>query len=105
MTLTIDLTPIEERRITAAASQKGLDTAEFIKRLLAQHLSDEETNGAADSTNANLDKIGIDKTHFYFTATRAEFNDALNEIAAMNTNLPVLIDAAFDRESLYEERF
>ena len=38
MTLTIDLTPAEEARLTAAAAQAGLAPEEAARRLVTDHL-------------------------------------------------------------------
>ena len=38
MTLTIELTPTEEARLTAAARQAGLEPAELARKLVAEHL-------------------------------------------------------------------
>jgi len=38
MTLTIDLTPAEEARLTAAAQRQGAGMADVMKQLVAQHL-------------------------------------------------------------------
>ena len=46
----------------------------------------------------------LNRDHFYFTASQEQFENALNEIAEMNKNLPALPDEAFDRENLYEDR-
>ena len=102
MTLTIDLTPTEQERVTAAARRTGLDPAEFIKKLVTESLSASIGNKQQNEIAAT--EPGIDRNHFYFTATREEFNSALDEIAEMNKNAPVLPDAAFERESLYEDR-
>ena len=100
MTLTIEFTPSEEKRVTDAARQKGLVPADFVKLLVAEYLVDASENDRI--TSATAGPIGIDPTHFYFTATREEFNDALDEIARMNDGLPILGDDAFDRENLYQ---
>jgi len=42
---------------------------------------------------------------FYETASPEEFAAALGRIAEGNQRLPVLVPDAFERESLYEERF
>ena len=102
MSITIELTPAEQKRVTEAARQKGLDPAEFVKRLVTDNVKEPVTNGARPRF---VVPPGVDPNHFYFTATREEFNAALREIAEMNKNLPVLSDDAFDRENLYEESF
>ncbi len=38
MTLTLDLSPTEEARLTAAAQQKGLAPAALVKALMTEHL-------------------------------------------------------------------
>lgn len=103
MTLMIELTPEQERRLAAVARREGLEPAQLAQRLVTEHLpeagEEESRNGTAPLPS------GVDRNHFYFTATREEFNRALDELAAMNRGLPVLPDAAFDRENLYDERF
>lgn len=42
---------------------------------------------------------------FYETATPEQFGEAMDRIAAGHEGLPVLPPEAFERESLYEERF
>lgn len=98
MVLAINLTPTEQARIVDAARQKGLEPAEYAKRLLTENLP--EVTGEEPQTGAAQN--AIDRSHFYFTATREEFNAALDEIARMNISLPVLSKAAFDRENLYQ---
>ncbi|MBW3625750.1 MAG: hypothetical protein KY468_20335 [Armatimonadetes bacterium] len=46
---------------------------------------------------------GVDKNHFYFTATPEEWRQALDALAEKNRGIPVLPPEAFERESLYEE--
>jgi len=43
MTLTIDLSPTEQARLTAAAQLSGLDPSALAKQLLTEHLSSLET--------------------------------------------------------------
>ena len=38
MTLNIELTPEQEARLTAVAQREGLDPAEVVKKLVAEHL-------------------------------------------------------------------
>ena len=38
MTVIIDLTPIEEAQLSAAAKETGLDPTEFVKKLVRDHL-------------------------------------------------------------------
>lgn len=55
MTLTINLTPAEEARLTAAARQKGLEPAEFAHYLIDEHLPPAwEDEAAEDPTIALL---------------------------------------------------
>jgi len=102
MSITVEFTPDEQRRLAKAARKRGLDPAEFVKRLVTDNITESANN---DRRGRFEIRPGVDPNHFYFTATREEFNAALNEIAQRNRNLPVLPDSAFDRENLYEERF
>ena len=47
MTLTIDLSPLEQARLTEAAKQKGLEPAAFAKKLVTEHLP--QVSGDADT--------------------------------------------------------
>ncbi len=47
MTLTIDLSPTEQARLTAAARQTGLEPAALAKRLVTEHLPNEEKNAGS----------------------------------------------------------
>lgn len=100
MSITIEFTPDEQKRVAEAARKRGMDPAEFVKRLVTDNVAEPVSNGGKPRFEI---RPGIDPNHFYFTATREEFNAALDEIAQMNKNLPVLTDAAFDRENLYDE--
>ena len=50
MTLTIDLTPAEEARLTAAARRAGVEPADVMRKLVTEHLPPTETEG--DPRNA-----------------------------------------------------
>ena len=50
MTLTIDLTPAEEVRLTAAARRAGAEPADVMRKLVTEHLPPTETEG--DPRNA-----------------------------------------------------
>ena len=97
------LTPEQQREIERLGAEIDAVNSAFDLSLstLAETIanSNEGRNGTVAPQN------GIGRNHFYLTATREEFNDALNEIARMNKNLPVLNESAFDRENLYEDRF
>ncbi len=95
MTITLDFTPTEQARITAAAQQSGLDPQVFLKQIVTEHLP--EVFGSAQDGGYRPAPNGVAADHFYFTATREEFNRALDDISRMNEDLPVLSDAAFDR--------
>ena len=89
MTLTIDLTPTEQERVAVAARQKGLDSAEFVKKLVTASLPIVPNSaGAVPQIMTVEDKIR-----------------AMDAFAEKNRALPILSDDAFDRENLYEERF
>jgi len=62
----------------------------------AVRLTIEPLDGAA----ARLDT----RDHFYRTATRSEWLNAFDAIGRMFPDLPVLPDAAYDRETIYEGR-
>ncbi len=101
MTLTIELSPEQEAHLTAIAQREGLDLAALAYKLVTEPIRG--SNG--ENGKHQVRGTTSDKNHFYFTATREEFNRALDDIAAMNQNLPVLPPDAFDRENLYEENF
>lgn len=88
MTLTINLTPSEQERVTVAARQKGMAPAEFIKNLVNDSLPP-LINGA----DAALQAVDVE-----------EKIRAMNAFAETNRGLPILPDEAFDRENLYDER-
>jgi hypothetical protein len=94
MTLTIELSPDQEARLTAFARHQGLEPAELARKLLAERLP---------LLGRNRESMA-DRKHFYFTATPQEWEAAMNELAAGGENFPVLPDEAFDRENLYEDR-
>lgn len=86
MTLTIDLTPMEQERVTAAARQKGLEPAEFIRKLVTDSLPS-VTNGAGTAPQG---------------MTVEEKIRAMDAFAETNRKFPILPPEAFDRENLYE---
>ncbi len=101
MTLTIELSPEQEARLTAIAQREGLDITALAYKLVAEQVPISNVDSGRRQPEANKPK----KSHFYFTATAEEFNRALDNIAAMNQTLPVLLPEAFDRDNLYEENF
>ncbi len=58
MTLTIDLTPAEQARLTASARRTGLEPTALAKRLVTDHLPMDSdaasTNAAPPNRNASL---------------------------------------------------
>ena len=52
MTLTIELTPIEEAQLTAAACQAGMDPAELARKLVTAHLPPTTPDTPEDPTLA-----------------------------------------------------
>ena len=76
MTLTIELGSVQEASLIAAAMQTGMEPTEFVMRLVTSHLP---TNGAG-------------------TLSPDERIRAMDALAEQNRGLPVLSDAAFDRE-------
>ena len=103
MTLSIEFSPAEQARLTRAAHQLGLDVSHYVKKLAIEHIPRTDVNDLRKALPKISDQT--DREHFYFRASREEFNQALDDIAIMNKDLPVLDDAAFDRENLYEDRF
>lgn len=86
MTLTIDLTPDQEARLSAFAMREGMEPAALAKKLVTDHLpSVGSLNGAALSPEERI--------------------KAMDAFAEKNRGLPHVSDAAFDHENLYEERF
>lgn len=51
MSLTIELSPYEERRLAAAAEQRGIHPTELVRRLVTDHLPD-ISEGSTDPTLA-----------------------------------------------------
>ena len=88
MPLMIDLSPAQEERLEAAARQRGLVAADLVRQLLAEHLP------AADETSIKA------ASH---PTTAQEIVRALDELAEMNRDLPVLPPEAFERESIYRD--
>jgi hypothetical protein len=86
MTLSIDLTPDQEARLTAFARRKGLEPAALAKKLVTDHLP------LSDSLNG-------------MELSPEERIKAMDAFAEKNRGLPHLPDEAFDRENLYDERF
>lgn len=98
MGLTIELNPDEEALLRAAARERGVDPHECIRQLLL-----ERTVQARTGSPAPLQPIPA--AHFYETASEAEWEAAMDALAAGSERLPVLPPEAFDRENLYEDRF
>lgn len=88
MPLTIDLSPAQEERLEAAARQRGLAAADLVRQLLAEHLP------AADGAAAQAASQPM---------TAPEIIRALDALAEMNRDLPVLPPEAFERESIYRD--
>ena len=83
MTLTLEITPSEEARLATAALQWGMEPAEFIKRLIALHPSE---NGRK--------AVGTPEEHI----------QAIDSFVEKKQGLPVLSDNAFGRANLYDDR-
>ncbi len=96
MTLNVKLSPQAETWITGEAQRLGVPPAEVVRRLVdRQAATPLVTPGAARASETN---------HFYFTASEAEFDRALDSLADLNEGAPALPEEAFDRECLYEDR-
>ncbi len=87
MTLTIDLTPEEERRLEYAAAAQGQAVEAFLHTLIA-HLP--------ESTLESNSMPASDSDEEWEAYMRALSNDS--------EKLPILLDEAFSRESIYGER-
>jgi hypothetical protein len=77
MTVTLELRPEVEARLTEHARAKGLSIDAYVERVL---------------------------TDVVQRPTVAEFNEALDRLAEMGKGLPDLPDSALTRESFYEGR-
>jgi hypothetical protein len=94
MNLNIDFSPQVSERLTQVALRRGIDLAKLVENIVTESLP------IVDSPSTNA----IVPDHFYFHASPEQFHDALAELTRMNNDLPALADAAFDRESIYEDR-
>ncbi len=84
MQLTIDFTPQEAAWLHALAQQQGIPPAEIVKRLV-----DETIPALAEPPEYRTPEARI---------------QAIEALAEINRTLPVLPEAAFDRETLYSGR-
>ena len=50
MTLTVELTPEQEARLTVAAQQEGLEPADLAQKLITEHLSESHPEAEPDPT-------------------------------------------------------
>jgi hypothetical protein len=98
MRLTIEVTPEQGERLFAAAKREGIDLVDLARD------SGQEVVEFLRSLEAQPPAPIAGREHFYFTASQAEFNRALDQIAEMNRSAPALPDEAFDRENLYDDR-
>ncbi len=83
MTLQIDLPPPDAAWLQAQARSQGVEPAEIIRRLVHA-------------------QVMLIEPPLY--RTPQEQMRAMDAIAATNQDAPILPDAAFDRETLYDER-
>jgi hypothetical protein len=89
MTLTLELTPEEARRVELAR-QRGFDITALLKGVIASLPDAPVIQGS--------------ERPLYETATREEWEAFMDALAEGGENLPVLPPEAYDRESLYEDR-
>lgn len=64
MTLTIDLSPLEQSSLAAAARQEGVDPAALVKRIVAEHLPayqirEEARVAAIQAARGSLAHLGV----------------------------------------------
>ena len=83
MTVRVALPTTDEVWLRAEAQRQGVGPAEIIQRIVHQQA------------------VPVQQAVLHAPQERISAMDA---IAAANRNAPVLADAAFDRESLYDER-
>jgi len=85
VTLSIELTPDQEARLSAFARREGLEPAALAKKLVTDHLYlSGHLNGATLSPEEQI--------------------TAMDAFAAKSRGLAHVPDEAFDRENLYGER-
>ncbi|MEK6320458.1 MAG: hypothetical protein AABN33_02120 [Acidobacteriota bacterium] len=97
MTLTINLPPEEEAKLSNAAARQGLGASEYAHRLLMERL------GLVDATPS--DQAGGDRQPFYVRATAEEWKCEFEVWSqSHDRTTPLLSDEALRRESLYEDR-
>ena len=82
MAITIELTPEVEARLRKRAQARGLDVPTYASELLKQ-----ATGSLSDSNQGSL----------------AEFEAALDQLAAHSQKIPLLPDEAFTRANLYSD--
>jgi len=85
VTISIELDPATEARLTAEAELRGVPVAEYASSLLRRFVPDYAT-GTGILTPESLEKM-------------------LTELARGSERLPVLPPEATDRESFYEDRW
>ena len=96
MTVTIELKPEIEKRLAEKAKQNGLKIETYLEVFIEENLDDE----------AELPMEEKEKP-FHETATKeewlAEFRKWID--SHKDKDYPVLPDEAYNRESIYEDRF
>ena len=85
MTVTLELKPEIETRVTAKAESLGKTVETFLVEVI-----EEKLNG------------GTEEKHFYETATHEEWEAALDSLAVYSDKIPETWDDS--RESIYRER-
>lgn len=94
MTVTIELKPETKKRLAEKAKKKGLNLKTYVEVFIEDKLEDETDDETEEKP-------------FYETATREEWlAEFYRWIDSHKTkDYPVLLDEAYDRGSIYEDRF
>lgn len=95
MSLTIDLTPEEQRKLEEAARREGLEPTRYARWALFEHVTP-ETGYVQRTSGEDIRRPDV--------LSAAEIIRDLDELAENNRDLPGLPAEAFDRETLYEDR-
>ena len=90
MAVRIELDEEKETRLRQEAGHHGMDLSEYVQALI---------EGRLPTVPGNV------REHFYHTASPEEWESAFDAIEAGHELLPLPSPNAFERESLYEDRF
>mgnify|MGYP003348968629 CR=1 FL=1 len=106
--MTFDIQPMRQtyegtwREVQQYAQKIPLNSHVHLVIIAPEEAAEEGEESFAPLKPYNVQEF-LNPNHFYFTAPQEQFDHALDELAAMNENVPILSDGAFDREFLYED--